>query len=208
MNAKLKALFLVLAAGAGFLVVQLRPGVTPADAVDAGILPISSAGRIRCVVRITDECRTSMGIARRYGTVQARARIIRDAGIPALLLPDGGVLAPAEKMEPIIALDLPTAWLRCLRLVGSPREVCQVLEEGACTDATVCPANAPPQVEQLQCACRPAAGVCTRLDAGVPPFGVTLAAGQWVGAGCVRKHCGPVLFGDDADWPATCPGGP
>lgn len=193
MNARLKALFLVLAAGAGFLVVQLRPGVTPADAVDAGILPISSAGRIRCVVRITDECRTSMGIARRYGTVQARARIIRDAGV---------------REEPIIALDLPTTWLRCLRLVGSPREVCQVLEEGACTDATVCPANAPPQVEQLQCACRPAAGVCTRLDAGVPPFGVTLAAGQWVGAGCVRKHCGPVLFGDDADWPATCPGGP
>lgn len=195
MTPKLRALFaaagIIVVSGTTYLVATLQPDATVADAVDAGLLAISEPARVRCLARVTDECRQAMSIARRYTTVQARARIIRDAGVAEL---------------PVLALDLPMAWRRCLRLVGTPEEACEVLEEGACTDATVCPANAPPQLEQLQCACRGASGTCT--VGGQPAvFGVTLAAGSWTGAGCVRKYCGPVVFGDNDDWPATCPGG-
>lgn len=197
MTPRLRAMFVVIgvatAGGATWLLAALRPQFAPADTVDAGLLGISTAGRLRCNVRILDGCRQDAGVARRYSTAQIKARMIRDAG---------------RGENPVIAFDLPNRWRECLRLVGTPAEACSIVEEGACTDATVCGANADPQLEQLQCACRPAAGVCTRLDGGVQRFGVTLAAGAWVGAGCVRKFCGPVLFGDDPDWPATCPGGP
>jgi hypothetical protein len=60
------------------------------------------------------------------------------------------------------------------------------------------------------CACRPAVGVCTYTDGGVPPFGVTIPEGEWTGAGCVRKVCGGVLTVEngvvvDPTWPAGCP---
>lgn len=181
------------AGGAVWLLAALKPQFTPQDAVNAGLLTISTPGRIRCNVRLLDECRADAGIARRYSTAQIKARVIRDAGV---------------REFPVLAFDLPDKWRECLRIVGTPAESCSIVEEGTCTDPTVCAANADPQLEQLTCACRPAAGVCTRLDGGVPPLGVTLAAGAWVGAGCVRKYCGPVLLGDNADWPATCPGGP
>lgn len=183
---------LTAAGGTTFILAVLKQGFQAADAVDAGLLGISVPGRLRCNVRILDGCRQDAGIARRYSTAQVKARIIRDAG----------------RLEyPVVAFDLPDKWMRCLRLAGGPQDTCTILEEGACTDATVCAAGAIPQLEQLQCACRPSAGACTRIDGGVAPFGLTLPAGGWVGAACVRKFCGPVLAGDDPDWPATCPGG-
>jgi hypothetical protein len=60
------------------------------------------------------------------------------------------------------------------------------------------------------CACRGSSGTCTYTDGGVPPFGVTIPEGQFVGAGCVRKVCGSVLtvvngVPVDPTWPSGCP---
>jgi hypothetical protein len=198
---KLKAMFLFLGVatvgGTTYQLALLKAEHSVADAVDAGLLQVSVPARIACTVRVVEACAADAGIANVYQHVQLKARLVRDAG---------------AGQEPIIAFNLPDSWRPCIRLAGAPREVCQVLENGTCTPAAVCGANAPPQVQQSTCACRrPDAGLCrvpTLPDGGglvLAPLGATLQPG-WVGPGCFRKFCGPEFAGEQGlSWPANCP---
>lgn len=185
-RAKLIAMLLVIGTliGGGRLV-MLRPGFTPADAVDAGILQGSVAGKLRCNVRVERECAADAGLARRFHTVTMRARIIPDAG---------------REIGKVVAFDVPARWEGCIHPMGAAHEACQLIEEGSCTGQGCANLN----VEQPACACRrPDAGTCNVR--GQPAVvGITLAPGTWTGAGCFRKYCGPELAGEN-DWPEECP---
>ncbi|MBM3992161.1 MAG: hypothetical protein FJ298_14295 [Planctomycetes bacterium] len=52
------------------------------------------------------------------------------------------------------------------------------------------------------CACAKDA-TCLNADGGPAPSGLTLAAGQWGGAGCLPKSC--VELAGNSSWPAECP---
>ncbi len=55
-------------------------------------------------------------------------------------------------------------------------------------------------LDESPCASRPAgvkASTCTKLDGGDPGDSNTMQAGQWVGAGCVRKAC--VIMAGEAE---------
>jgi hypothetical protein len=193
---RLKQMFLLLGFVGGGLVgyfqlVTLRNEYEPGDAIDAGLLAVTNPARLSCRVRILDRCRDGGTARPKYARVQLKARKSK----PAL-------------GEDFVAIDVPNEWRTCMRLLGTAEEACDVLEEGACTVPAVCAANAEPQVETDACACKPLAGVCTRIDGGVAPLGATLAAGTWTGAACVRKFCGPEIAGEQGQsWPAGCPGG-
>lgn len=194
---RLRAMFTVVAltvvGGVTFTLAVLKPGLRAADAMDAGILQVTVPMQLQCKVRIRDACRRPDGGAYpKYATVKMKARKwTSDAGDRALLLD---------------VPDLPDGGGSCILPVGTFREACTVLENGACTDATVCCANCEPQGVQDACACR-AANTCRLVaDGGVAPLGVTLSAGSWTGAGCVRKYCGPEIAGEQGQsWPAACP---
>jgi hypothetical protein len=79
-----------------------------------------------------------------------------------------------------------------------------------CDDEDVCDGGVGLRFDPEPCAARgwPAAGPCVLVDGGPAPFGVTLAAGTWSGAGCVPRVC--VVFsnggsGVDPGWPDTAP---
>lgn len=191
---RLRALFvaagLLTAGGTVFTIALLRPDATVADAVDAGLLQVSDPARVSCRVRIVDECRGLDGGSPlpQYARFGMRARKSKPA-------------APID----FVLLDVPDRWKECIRLAGTPTEACDIVESGACTDSTICAANADPRAEQNLCACRKAAGICRLSDGGTAPFGVTLEPG-WNGAGCQRKYCGPELAGEQGgSWPANCP---
>lgn len=199
MNPTLRNMFLVvgvaLTGGTLYGIALLKSEFTPQNAADAGLLTISVPGRVSCRVRVKDSCRAlpDGGLRPRYARLGLRARIVRDAGL-------GGGLPP------IVAIDVPNAWQPCLTVVGSTRDSCDVVENGSCTVPAICNAGADPQPEADTCACRPAAGVCTRADGGVAPFGVTMRPGTFTGAACVAKFCGPELAGEQGlSWPSQCP---
>lgn len=193
---RLKAMFLALgilvSAGITYQIAVLKPGFAVADAVDAGLVPLTVPARLSCRVRLADFAPDG-GVCR--GALPRYARM----GIKA------------RKSKPgagdFIVFDLPDKWMPCIRVLGTVDEACDLVEDGTCTDPTICAANADPQIEVDACACRPAAGVCTQLDGGPLPFGATIPAGQWTGAACVRKYCGPEIAGEQGlSWPAGCPG--
>lgn len=190
---RLKSMFTIIGtvaiAGTVFTLALLKPQFDAADAVDAGILVVSTPARLLCRARVVDACAADAGLARPYVNLQLRAQLVRDAGV-----------------ENLVAIDLPNRWRECLRVVGTEAEACTVLEEGTCSVPAVCAANAPPQVQQDQCACRqPDAGACT-VGGQPATLGVTLAAGSWVGPGCRRKYCGPEVAGEQGgSWPVECP---
>jgi hypothetical protein len=203
---RLRALFV----GAGALVVAgvvitlgvLRPGVTLSEAIDAGLLAYSVPARLRCNLQVHPDCRTlpDGGELRPYVRAQLRAR-----RIPG---PDGGM------EDGFVVTDVPDRADGgfCVRLVGTADEACDLLEASSCTVPAVC-GQAWPVIEQQLCACRRATGNCWTSDlpdGGSPyqaPMGVTISAGRWQGPGCQRKYCGPILLGDEDDWPAECPQG-
>lgn len=198
---KLRNLFafaVIATLGGGLYVVAiLKPSATIADAVDAGLLKVSTPAHLSCRVRINPACtRADGGPWPAYARVEMRARIVTGTTPDTLLIdppnsPDGG---------------------ECFRLVGTPSEACDFVEDAGCTDPAVCNANAPPRPEQEACACRRTdAGLCrvpTLPDAGglvLAPVGATIQP-PWIGQGCFRKYCGPVSAGEaTADWPAECP---
>lgn len=193
---KLRSLFTVVAvtliSGTVYTVAILKPGFVVADAIDAGILDVSVPMQIQCRVRIRDVClRPDGGTYPKYAVVKVKARKATING------------------ENILAMDVPDApdgSGSCLQPNGTLSEACTVLEDGACTDPTVCCANCEPQGVQNACACS-SGGSCT-VGGSAAVLGVTLAAGSWVGAGCVRKYCGPEIAGEQGQsWPAGCPGG-
>jgi hypothetical protein len=75
-----------------------------------------------------------------------------------------------------------------------------------CTDNTVCNKGGKAVAQAPhECACRKATGTCT-VDGQPAPFGGTLSAGRWSGAGCQPKPCGPELNGEQGrSWPPECP---
>lgn len=194
---RLKQMFALIATitvgGTVYLVANLKPQFTAADAMDAGILQVSTTLRLSCRLRVNPNCR---GSGPAYGKFGLRAQLVTGTN------PD------------VVLFNLPNddAGVPCYRPIGTAAEACDVVENGSCTaGAAICGANALPQLEQQECACRRTdAGLCrvpTLPDAGglvVAPVGVTLQ--QWIGPGCFRKFCGPVQAGEaTADWPAECP---
>lgn len=104
------------------------------------------------------------------------------------------------------------------QLIGTADEACAFVQPiGTCSVASIC--NLKPDgtrdvlPQTPACACRRASGTCSWDPDGAgpeasrpAPFGATLAAGTWSGAGCRRKYCGPELAGDQGgSWPAECP---
>ena len=83
-----------------------------------------------------------------------------------------------------------------LRVVGDSCEFVEAEVKGETEDA--------PDL----CACRAASGSCAVQDEDggwrPAPYGATLAAGAWQGAGCRPKFCGPVFQGETF-WPTECP---
>lgn len=186
----LRLVGIVLVSGAPFVLYVLKDDATPADAIAAGIGPTTVPARLTCRVRIKESCRDlpDGGLRPRYVNVGVKARKSK---------PDSG--------EDFVAFDLPNAWTGCLTPVGTPAEACQVLEDGVCTDATICAANAPPVPEVDACACS-SGPTCLQSDGGLAKQGITLAAGTWSGLGCVRKYCGPEIAGEQGQsWPPVCP---
>lgn len=189
---KLRALFalvgVVMVSGVSYQLYLLKPEFGVADAIDAGIVAASVPARLSCQVRIKEACRNG-GARPAYATIQVKARKSK----------------PGAQLD-FVAFDLPAVWQDCLVPVdGTTGGSCSVLEDGACTDVTVCAANAPPTIQTDLCACS-GGPTCLRTDGGIAPQGSTLAAGTWTGAGCVTKYCGPEIAGEQgASWPAGCP---
>jgi hypothetical protein len=183
----------VILGGVSYLAVTPRADITRADLLDAGLAQLCEPALMECRVRST--CNAG---AVRYGVVRTKVGVCdRGAGNDVLVF----------------------RWPRrngseCVETVGTPSEACRLVEAiGTCTDATLCAeadAGTQPITEQTPaCACRMAAGTCTWTPPGstarTAPFGNTMEAGTWSGAGCFRKYCGPVRQGDADDWPSECP---
>ncbi len=186
--------------GIATTVAVLKPEYGVADAVDAGVLTVSVPAQIRCRVQVRESCRGKVDpmdggpvtyTRSRYMVAKLKGRMV-SATNPRTLLLDPDRDAQGE---------------RCLTPVGTPTEACEVLEEGSCTDPTVCAANADPVQELDQCACRARGQVCRYGDGGIAPMGAPLRAAieGFSGAGCRRYYCGPVINGEnDIAWPPEC----
>lgn len=190
---KLRAMFLLigvtLVGATSYQLFLLKPEFDPADAVDAGLLAVSTPARLSCRIRVKE------GACRQGNTIPAYQK--RQFKARAIATPN----------QEAIVFDVPDAWRPCITVVGTITEACTVLEAATCTVPAVCNAGAAPQVEPDTCACRPAAGVCTKPDGSALPFGVTLQPGEFIGAGCVPKYCGPEIAGEQGQsWPSNCPG--
>lgn len=194
MNARLRGMFaaigVLVLGGVSYTVAVLKPEFNTADAVDAGVLTVSVPAQVRCRVRVKESCRLDGG--RAYRVVRMKARVVTGTNPDTLLIDPNR----DEQGE------------RCLVPVGTSAEACDIIEQGACTDSSVCGANAEPQADPDQCACRAAGQMCRFGDGGVAPFGAALRAGieGFAGPGCVRYFCGPVINGENGvAWPAECP---
>lgn len=198
MSPRLRAMFALIATltvgGTVYYAANLKPEFATADAVDAGLLKVSTTLRLSCRMRVTPSCR---GVGPAYGKYGLRAQLVTGTDPDVVLF----------------NLPLDDAGTPCYRLIGTPQEACDVIENGSCTaGAAICGANAVPQLETQLCACRqPDAGNCrvpTLPDAGglvQAPLGVTIQP-PFIGPGCTPKFCGPVVAGEQgADWPAECP---
>lgn len=188
---KLRALFILVGAlvvgGGSYELYVLKPQYAVGDAIDAGLLPVTNPARLSCRVRIKESCRAALGGLKPYVRLPLKARISK----------------PASPVN-FIAFDVPNAWQDCIVPVGTPEEACDVVENGACTDATICAPNYVPTPEVDACACSTGSG-CFKPDGGVAVAGITLAAGTWTGAGCKRKFCGPEIAGEQGQsWPPEC----
>lgn len=182
--------------GVAYLVARPEAGVTQAELVDAGITEDLRQGVARCYVILKPACRTRAdgGLAPKY----------RMAKLPVYY---GSTHADGGRN----VLVVPPKMLRCIERLAGPRdEACTILSapDAGCDDSAVCNAE-DPTPETYECACRRASGNCRRfLPDGGPganwPQGITIPAGQWSGAGCERKFCGPTTAGDD-EWPEECP---
>lgn len=155
--------------GVLYLLTQVKPGVTRADLLDAGIAQECDPVQVSCQVRQT--CFPNQA---RYGTVQKLAfQCDRDGGVPVLiaLWPKGD--SGADCFEP----------------VGPPDTACVVqgasFDDGGDLTRTT--------ADQDRCACRPTDGGVCRFQSpdGSTPlmhFRETYRA-PFAGAGCVRKSC-------------------
>jgi hypothetical protein len=181
MNSRLKALLvatgLVVSVGLASLPVYLRDSAT----TDAELL---DAGLATCPERLaTCSVRAVINGEPTYTTVKLTVREC----------PDGLVL-------PFTDADLAAYGVEILDIAAS----CNF--KGDCKDSAVCNKGGKAFAAAAhECACRKATGTCTA--GGLPaPFGATLAAGTWSGAGCQPKPCGPELNGEQGrTWPPECP---
>jgi hypothetical protein len=181
MTAKLKSLLvatgLVVVVGLTALPVYVRDS----DATDAAL---ADAGLPACPERLaTCSVRALVNGEPVYQTVKLTVREC----------PDGVVL-------PVTDADLAAYGVELLDMSAS----CTF--KGDCKDSAVCNKGGKAIAAAAhECACRKASGSCT--VAGQPaPFGATLAAGTWTGAGCQPKPCGPERNGEQGkSWPANCP---
>jgi hypothetical protein len=200
---RLRSLFIVIGVTAGgLLLLMLAPDATPADALDAGLLDVSTPARVECRFYVHPDCRNITlpdAPLPAYMTAQVRARFI-DGGFDG----DGG--------STLVLADMPNRpdGGFCIIPVGSIAEACTVLEVGSCSPLAVCSYEYPTQGLEAGACYRPDAGRCriAQSDGGFidAPMGVTLAPNSWVGPGCFRKYPGPVVFAEgDESWPEECP---
>jgi hypothetical protein len=190
----------VATAGAVYTLAVLGPGFTRDDAIDAGLLDVSTPARLECRFYVHPDCRNlplpDGEPLPAYLTGQVRARFF-----------DGG-----DEGSTLILPDFPSRpdGGFCIIPVGSVAEACTVLEVGSCSSPVVCTYDYPSQGLEAGACYRPDAGRCRtpQQDGGLvtAPLGVTLSPDTWVGPGCFRKYPGPVLFAEgDESWPQECP---
>lgn len=183
MNAKLRALVasvgVILAGVGGVTLYQALPGVTRADAIDAGIAEGTRVERLCAIVCERDGGRT-------YHRKRLAARYFPGA--------DGGEAVLLGRIPDHCRIMETEQGLAC-RAGGA-------LKLGAQVDD----ADEP---EDCACSSGAACEMVGSDGGWVPAYlGNTLPEGRWRGAGCVRRSCVVLSHGasgQDEGWPEACP---
>lgn len=186
MNPRLRALLaaigLVTISGTLYMLATVRPGVSRADLLDAGITAECDPVQVACAGR--DLCRNTLadgGLSPRYLTLRMLGyQCNRDGGDPLLIL---------RVTQP-----------NCFEPVGPPGDACQVL--GATFDDGGLGVQGLPD----RCACRARGQVCRKPDGGLMTFDTTYPApfAQYIGAGCTRKVCSEMAGEQGQSMPSEC----
>lgn len=200
MNPKLRALLaaigIVVISGTSYLLVTIRPGVTRADLVDAGITSDCDPVEVICQVRqiATPFCRPA---APKYLTVRSLAYQCARGG----------------NLDPVLIMRWPRTPINteCFEAVGEASGSTGLPSACVVASATFDDGGSlAAALDVDRCACRQRGQLCrwTQRDGGLTPmnFAQTYRVDQapFVGVGCARTVCTEKAGDEGQSMPASC----
>ena len=181
-------------------VATINPGnpatINAQQLVTFGVQRPIGTNAIRCVIRLTLDQRIFLGIP------NAAATIAVPADLYAVMQVAGPAVVPDQRMPDWMAELVQTCGTPFTLTVASPSVILAARTNPVAQAAAT----------GFACACRQATGTCNWTPpligggfgaAVAAPFGMTIPAGLWSGAGCLLKSC-VELYGFESN-PPECP---